>query len=294
MLSPVTLPDPHAPLLDCPAVALPPLCDPPPRTRMNPQLAAHRSHDYLYLRERWADLCPRAGLQMHDLATISDYPLHWISSPAADEGATPAIYVSTGIHGDEPGSVWGLLEWAEENIPLFAAHPFLIFPCLNPYGLVHNTRVDEEGRDLNRSFHLEGHPLISAWNAVMEHRRVDVFFNLHEDYDAQGIYMYELSASGDDCGRRILDECGAVLPLDGRLEIEGRAATQGLILRRTIPEGLPGMPESIAAFARGVRLAITFESPSEFALTDRIAVHKAFLTAALRHACGISTAPQPT
>lgn len=256
---------------------------------MNPQLVAHRSHDYLHLRERWLNLCQRSSLQAHDLATISDYPLHWISSKAANEGAEPVVYLSAGIHGDEPAAVWGLLEWAEQHFKIFDEKPFLIFPCLNPFGLVHNTRLDETGMDLNRSFHLKDHPLMEAWRGVLGNRRLDVVLNLHEDYDAQGIYMYELSANGDNCGRLALDDCQAVLPVDPRPEIEGRAADEGLILRRTPPEGLPGMPESIAAFHRGARIAITFESPSEFALTDRIAVHKAFLRAALWHACGIKS-----
>src|SRR3712207_8217480 len=46
--------------------------------------------------------------------------------------------------------------------------PLLIFPCLNPWGLVNNTRADAEGRDLNRLFHTHTAPIVNAVKARSE------------------------------------------------------------------------------------------------------------------------------
>jgi hypothetical protein len=50
-----------------------------------------------------------------------------------------------------------------------------------------------------------------------------------------------------------------------------------VIQRRRIPVGLPGMPEAIALYDMGCGVSLTFETPSEFALDDRVKAQAAFL-----------------
>jgi hypothetical protein len=189
------------------------------------------------------------------------------------------------VHGDEAAPPWALLEWAERNVKLLRKRPFLIFPALNPVGLMLNTRVDERGVDINRAFNDMNDPLIVGWRSVVGNRTLVIGLCLHEDYDGQGCYLYELTKRKGSIGAKILRETARVLPTDPRKRIDGRRANQGLIIRRVMPD-LPGHPEAIVLHYLGAPIALTFESPSEFCLVDRIAVQRRFIESALDHGCG--------
>jgi len=254
---------------------------------MPPQPIYHRCHDYAFLMQRWKALAKSAGLSMKAFVKVGEFSVYRLFSRAAVRSRTrPAIYLSAGVHGDEPAAPWGLLEWAESHAALFDSIPFLFYPCLNPYGLTNNLRRDERGVDINRAFHLGEDPVIAAWRKSLENRKLAAGFQLHEDYDATGIYLYELNA-GESVGRLILRDASKIIPEDQRPKIEGRMAEGGLIHRRNVPPDLPGMPETIAIFDLGAPVAMTFESPSEFSLTERVNVQKQFIQSALHHVCGL-------
>lgn len=216
-------------------------------------------------------------------------PVHVAESRGPREDRRPTIYLSSGVHGDEAAAPWGLLEWAEGNAALLKAHRFLIFPCLNPHGIAANTRVDQRGVDINRTFHDPREPLIAAWRKVLGDRSVALALCLHEDYDAQGCYVYELRNKPGKAGPKALKACASIIPRDMRGTIDGTKVSGGHILRRgefRRPD-LPGMPEAIVLHQLGSAVTLTFESPSEYSLLDRIAVHKKFIGFVLRHELGI-------
>lgn len=250
-------------------------------------LAAHRAHDYRALIREWQALVKGSGLRMKSFAKVAGLPVFWVKSPEPKGDTRPTVYISAGVHGDEPAAPWGLLEWAKENVGLLEAGRFLMFPVLNPHGLTLNTRADLEGVDLNRAFNAVGHPLIEAWREVVAPHKLALALCLHEDYDGQGSYLYELNPRSPVVGHKILAECEGVLPVDRRRRIDGRLAKDGLIVRRLAPE-LPGHPEAIVLHLTGAPLTLTFESPSEFALHDRIEVQKTFIRSALRHGLSAS------
>ncbi len=247
---------------------------------------SHRSHDYALLVRNWRKLAAKAGLKFTRFANVDGLSVFTVSSPSQRGDTRETIYLSAGVHGDEPAPPWGLLEWAEENIKLFTTHRFLIFPCFNPHGLMNNTRMDQRGVDINRTFHDLREPLIAAWRKTLEGHRVSLAMCLHEDYDAQGCYIYELTSKQRDAGTRILKDCARIIPTDKRSSIDGRRMKNGHFVRRVAPN-LPGVPESIALHHLGAPVSLTFESPSEFSLTDRVAVQKKFIQSALRHVLGI-------
>lgn len=249
-------------------------------------LNGHRAHDCVLLTKRWAGLAVRSGLRWTRIATAGDHPVCCAESPAPKGDTRPTIYLSAGVHGDEAAAPWGLLEWGEANIPLLRAHRFLIFPCLNPQGIRDNTRVDHRGIDINRTFHDAREPLIAAWRRVIGERAFSLALCLHEDYDAQGCYIYELTHRPGVLGDCILRDCGRIIPRDLRRRIDGRVARNGLIIRR-VPPVLRGLPEAIVLHQIGAPITLTFESPSEYSLTDRVAVQKEFIRSALAHALGI-------
>ncbi len=249
-------------------------------------LTSQRPHDYALLLRNWRKLAAKAGLKISRFAMADDLPVFYVTTPSPRGDNRDTIYLSAGVHGDEPAPPWGLLEWAEENARLFSKHRFLIFPCFNPHGLINNTRMDGRGVDINRTFQDARKPLIAAWRRILKGRRISLSMCLHEDYDAQGCYIYEITDSREAVGARILRDCAGIIPTDQRRSIDGRRMKNGHFVRRVAPD-MPGLPEAIALHHLGAPVSLTFESPSEFSLMDRVAVQKKFIQSALQHVLGI-------
>src|SRR5438105_907949 len=193
-------------------------------------LSSHRAHDYAFLIKRWRAVAGRAGLLMRPFAAESGFRVYCIRSKRLPrEGA---IYLSAGIHGDEPAGTEALIAWAERNARTLAEFPFLILPCLNPWGLVHNSRRDESGRDLNRCFHHDETPLIASFKSLVRPHRFALALMLHEDYDGQGVYIYEIDNVTPFWGEDLLNAARPLLPIEGRTVIEGRESRGGIVRRK--------------------------------------------------------------
>src|SRR3954467_11193321 len=61
------------------------------------------------------------------------------------------LYISSGIHGDEPSGPLAILQLLEEDRWPGGIQIWLS-PCLNPNGFRLNTRENENGVDLNRDY----------------------------------------------------------------------------------------------------------------------------------------------
>lgn len=246
-------------------------------------LPGHRCHDYADLMRQWRAVAAEAGLLVNELCRVDGVRVLWLESAAARRGE-PLVYLSAGVHGDEPGATEGLVGWARQNARRLRDGSFLIFPCLNPHGLMGNTRMDQRGLDLNRRFHLEDDPVCGAWRRVVTGRAMRLAVCLHEDYDALGAYVYELSSRlPRGWSHELLRRCtNARLPVDARTRIDGQLAREGVIQRRKSPRKLPGLPEAVAVYEMGCEISLTFETPSEFALDERARSHARFLDAVLR------------
>ncbi len=239
-------------------------------------LQTHRSHDVPHLLRRWRAAARAARLTVETVYVSDAHPVLFLQNP---EVSGPRLYFSAGVHGDEPAPVSALLEWAEDNAALLRRLPVAIFPLFNPAGLARNTRADHRHMDLNRRFHDARHPHIKAWQRAVEGHAFSLAVCLHEDFDAQGIYCYELSRTPRAPHADTLLRAGERhLPRDPRRSIDGLRATRGIIRPRRIPD-LPGLPEAIALHLHNADATLTFETPSEFALTARIAAHRALIEA---------------
>ncbi len=243
-------------------------------------LPTHRAHDAQHLIQRWRVLARAAGCQVKTLCQAGAFPVIVLESAEAQAGES-AIYLSTGVHGDEAGSAWGLLTWAEKHVKQLQRGSFLIAPCLNPVGLTLNTRIDHRGFDINRRFHDSSDEICGPWQQWITGRAMRFGLCLHEDYDGQGIYLYELNHAARTVGHEIIERCAKVMAPDPRRNIDGQRANKGVIRRRTLPTHLPGMPEAIELHVRGCPVTLTFESPSEFDLDSRIRVQVKFVESAL-------------
>jgi murein peptide amidase A len=251
-----------------------------------------RAHDYLLLIRRWKCAAAAAGLKMTRFAESGGHPIYCLSSELPLD-QRPAIYISAGIHGDEAAATEGLIGWAEKNTALIRNFRSLIFPCLNPWGLLNNCRLDSSGRDLNRCYNGSRVPQIRAQIKILGRSRFDLALQLHEDFDAHGVYVYEIAGKRPFWGEDLLKAGAAHLPHDPRTSIEGRRAKNGLVRRKITPDLMPDWPEAFLLHFSHASRTFTVETPSEFSIDARVAAHEAMLDAALMKCLSEYRYPRP-
>lgn len=86
---------------------------------------------------------------------------------------TRRVVVTTGVHGNEPS---GYL--VQEQLKELG---FCVFGPCNPWGIKHNKRELEDGRDLNRFFQDGSIPEVKAVHDFLKQNPPDLLLDLHED-----------------------------------------------------------------------------------------------------------------
>ena len=188
-------------------------------------------------------------------------------------GPQPAtrIYLSTGIHGDEPAGPLAALALLRANVWPADAEIFLL-PCLNPAGFSRNTRENGEGVDLNRDYRDLQAAEVRAHVAWLQRQPAfDVTLCLHEDWESHGFYVYELNPErGPSLARKMVEAVAPVCPIDLSPVIEGRDAVGGVISPNLDPTSRPQWPEAFWLLQHKTRLSYTLEAPSDFTLATRV------------------------
>ena len=195
------------------------------------------------------------------------------------------VYISTGIHGDEPAGPLAVRELLKAND--WPDHvEFWLCPCLNPTGFPKNTRVSVDGVDLNRDYkHLRSAEIRAHTAWLQKQPRFDLCLCLHEDWEAEGFYVYELNPdSQPSLAEKIVESVRAVCPIDHSTIIDGRDAKDGIIRPTMDPALRPEWPEAFYLINHKTRLSYTLEAPSDFPLTIRVAALVAAVKSALAQA----------
>lgn len=186
-------------------------------------------------------------------------------------GLGPRVYVSTGIHGDEPaGPVAVERLFAADLWPQGA--DLTVCPCLNPGGFQLNTRENPSGIDLNRDYLRPVSDEIRRHVAWLDCQPAfDLALCLHEDWEAQGFYLYELNPDGrPSLAGSMVSSVGAVCPIDDSTEIDGRPVAEPGIIRPEIdPATRTDWPEAFYLIRHKTRLSYTLETPSDWPLALR-------------------------
>ena len=182
------------------------------------------------------------------------------------------LYLSAGIHGDEPAGPLAVLRLLRDDLwPDDLA--LWVCACLNPAGFRLNRRENEAGVDLNRDYrHLR---TLTARRHVQWLESLPAFdcaVCLHEDWEAKGFYLYELN-SGDQwsCSRQVVERVEMLCPIDLSPTIDGKAAQGGVIRPPFDPNSRPEWPEAFYLITHKTPLSYTLEAPSDFPLPTRVA-----------------------
>ena len=110
-----------------------------------------------------------------------------------------------------------------------------------------------------------------------------LILNLHEDYDANGVYLYELSrgSKSKTRGEGILQSLEGLMPRDGRKVIEKKKVRDGIIRPRPRNFLADELPEALYLFQNHTDHSYTLETPSELDLGVRVNAQVRMIEAAL-------------
>ncbi len=229
-----------------------------------------------------------AGFQSETFGGADGIPLIALARRGSPGG--PRLYLSAGIHGDEPAPPRALLALLESGF-FDSACDWFICPLLNPAGMVRGTRENADGRDLNRDYRSPQSAEIQAHIAWLQRQPpFDLTLCLHEDWEATGFYLYELNPDGRaSLADRIIAAVRPVCPIDPAAIIDGRPAAGGIIRPNPDPARRELWPEAIYLHVHHTRVGYTLETPSLLPLAQRVAAHVAAVTA-IRPEFGVSGA----
>lgn len=205
------------------------------------------------------------------------YPLVLVTS---GEGDVP-VFVSGGVHGDGPASVYAALQFLERDAAAYARRfRFYVLPCVNPSGFEAETRETAAGVHLGRSFGVGSTApevvAVERWlRRDAPHFRVT--FDLQEADDPRGTYLSETIAGEQrPLGRRMIADLPLGVDVCARPEVEGDRKEHGVVRN-------PDADGSLDAYLNGrhTEHSFTTATPGDWALERRVAVHRYYLRAAL-------------
>lgn len=192
------------------------------------------------------------------------------------------VYISTGIHGDEPAGPVAVLELLRERSWPADVDVWLC-PCLNPTGFQLNRRENANGIDLNRDYrHLIAEEIRAHVTWLQNQPAFDLSLILHEDWEANGFYLYELNPENrPSLAEAIITHVSKVCPIEPALLVDGWSAQNGIIQTKVPPKERPQWAESIYLISQKTRQSFTLEAPSDFPLQTRVQALKTAVRVAL-------------
>ncbi|MEX2381096.1 MAG: M14 family metallocarboxypeptidase [Opitutales bacterium] len=220
--------------------------------------------------ERIKAAAPAARFDLECLGMPHGLPLLALTRRAS--AIAPRIYVSAGIHGDEPAGPVAVAYLLEQGL-FDDRFTWTLCPLLNPGAWDAGTRENPDRIDLNRDYR---HPIsreIQLHRAWLEGRPPnDLYLSLHEDWEASGFYLYEINTTSlPSFAGSILDRVGTVIPREPMARIDNHEVTAPGLIQHTPEADEPeNWPEAIFHSHLYPHLSYTFETPSTVDLAARI------------------------
>lgn len=202
---------------------------------------------------------------------VGEFELFALHRRARSQDGQKRLYISTGIHGDEPAGPLAALRLLEEN--QWPEHlEIWLCPCLNPIGFTLNSRTNVNGLDLNRGYlNPVAEEILAHISWLKRQPSFDMCTLLHEDWESQGFYLYEQNPDArPPFAEKIIEAVEKVCPIDRSEIIEGRAASGGIVRPNIDPRTRPDWPEAFYLIPHKTRQSYTVEAPSDFPLAVRV------------------------
>lgn len=212
----------------------------------------------------------------YDVVNYGQQAQHPLISLTRFKPKRPVLYLSAGIHGDEPAGVEAVLQIMERFDEKLSYFSIIVCPLLNPAGLEAGSREDHTGKDLNRDYKTS---LSSSTRAhkdfLLSLPAPDFALSFHEDWEAGGFYLYEINTgSRDTLGPRIIQKIQVRFDVENAALIDGHVPTQPGYIYHPPKADLPEeWPEAIWLVNRAPCLSLTFETPSSREFNERVEMH---------------------
>jgi murein peptide amidase A len=217
------------------------------------------------------DAARAQGFRSESFGQINHFPL--IALTRRTPGPRPRIYLSAGIHGDEPAPPLTLLAMFRASYFHEQANWF-ICPVLNPMGLQSATRENADQCDLNRDYQDRRSLETQAHARWLEQQPpFDLTLCLHEDWESTGFYLYELNPKNrSSLAEKMVEAVNRLMPIEPGSVIDGRPiAAPGIIRPISDPLLRTDWPEAIYLSLAHTTLSYTLETPSALPMPMRIA-----------------------
>ncbi len=224
--------------------------------------------------EKFGKLAMAAGFSCEVMSEIDGYDIPAFTRAGIKNA--PRIYISSGMHGDEPSGPQALMEMMEEG-RFQKDIEWFVCPMINPTGHHAGKRENKEGIDLNRDYFLKSTDEIRGHVKWLEKQSVpDVFISLHEDWESTGFYLYEIQKHAcTSVAQSILTAASAEIEPEPSLLIDDHEVREPGWIFHDSRADFPGdWPEAIYMAERGTQVSYTLETPSSLALERRVACHQ--------------------
>lgn len=171
-----------------------------------------RARDFGDVIERSRAAAHRLGTRLREIGEVDGYPILCMSF-----GHGVPVWIDAGIHGEEPGSVEGILAFLEGPAAAYAGRvAFDVYPCLNPFGYERHFRLNARDDDPNRQLKKPQDPLRRVLDAEAQDRWYAMALDLHEDSDFYGAYIYGRLNDGVNYAPAMRDAMAGVGPIAAR------------------------------------------------------------------------------
>ena len=192
-----------------------------------------RVRDFSTVTQRLSALSPKTW-RVSLAAEIGGYPFFTVSN-ARVRRRRPTIFLSGGMHGEEPAGVEAVLRVLESDAARRWPINWFVLPCINPYGWERNQRRNRQNRDINRQFRRRSDVVEAELiKRLVTGQRFLLSLEFHEDVDASGFYFYEGRRHGEYIGERVVQAVSEVVHINRDPIIDGNTVTAEGLIRRTL------------------------------------------------------------
>ncbi len=239
------------------------------------------ARDYSSITDRVSAISEHSGVELTVIGSIEDLPVHRLVRRSSTT-MTRRLLVTSGVLGDEPAGIEAVLLFLESIPPAYPGFEFVVVPCVNPTGYVRDTRENGRGVDINRSFEADDEDEVGIIKKLLNGERFDCHVDFHEDWEANGFYLYENCESGVGVGPAIIRRVEAVMPIDpdGEESEDSKPVSPGVLCVQP-SWGQQGLLPYVVA--HNTDHAVMFETPSGVNLETRVAAHLAAFDTVLEY-----------